>query len=431
MKRLVFALVGLAVVVSACGDDTGSTRTTTPPPTTTTSTADAGAGQAVPLLATTGVARSVPNIDAPVGQLVAGLNQAGFDLWGTQSIDANFVFSPMSIGHALLMARGAADPATGAAIDAALGLPDGTAAHEAWNAAEQLLAGDAAAEDEITVTMADRIWPRLDVSPDQDWIDLLVANHGVSLEALDYGGDTAGSREIINSWVGDKTEQLIPELLPAGFLTSDTVLVLTDAAYFEARWLKVFGKTGPIEGSFTRLDGSTVEMEFMQELELLAPRGSGDGFVAAEVPYVGSDFSMLLIIPDEANFQDMRMRLGQDLLDEIDLTMAEGAFELVMPQWSTTTAIDLLDWLTEIGAAPGLYPGISPDAFLGAAVHGADIEVDEVGTVAAAATAIGFLESGSPQPAFVVRADQPFLYLIRHRPTGLVLFAGQVTDPTS
>jgi serpin B len=85
----------------------------------------------------------------------------------------------------------------------------------------------------------------------------------------------------------------------------------------------------------------------------------------------------------------------------------------------------------EFGVAPGRYPGIDADAVLGAAMHGANIEVDERGTVAAAATGLEFPTSGPPDPELSVRADKPFLYLIRHRDSGLVLFAGQVTDPTA
>ena len=65
--------------------------------------------------------------------------------------------------------------------------------------------------------------------------------------------------------------------------------MLTDALYFKARWATTFGKYGPVDGTFTRLDGGTVDVEFMQELELADRRGAGDGFVGAEIPYVGDD----------------------------------------------------------------------------------------------------------------------------------------------
>ncbi|MGI9597473.1 MAG: serpin family protein, partial [Acidimicrobiales bacterium] len=334
--------------------------------------------------------------------------------------------------HALLMARAAADETTVELIDAALPLPTGLAAHEGWNAIDQTMAADAGAEEELTVTIADRIWPRLDVAPAADWIETLGRYHGADVEPLDFAADGPGSRQVINQWVEDRTEGLIPTLLPEGFITPQTVLVLTDAIYFKARWARLFGKYGPVEGSFTRLDGSSIPIELMRELELDSRRGTGEGYVGAEIPYVGNAFSMLVIVPDEGRFAEVRERLGPELVDEIDAGFTTGPFELLLPKWKDKTEqLDLLPWLTEIGAAPGSYPGISPAAFLDSAVHGADIEVDEWGTVAAAATGLGFAESGPPEPELTVAADQPFLYLIRHVDSGLVLFLGQVTDPTA
>ena len=158
-------------------------------------------------------------------------------------------------------------------------------------------------------------------------------------------------------------------------------------------------------------------------------RGQGDGFVAAEIPYVGNEFSMLLVVPEEGRFEEIRSELDPALLATID-TYETGPFELLLPKWETTTSLDLLPWLAEAGAAPGSYPGVDPSAFLGGAVHGADIALDEVGTVAAAATGLDFPMSGAPIPEVTIAADRPYLYLIRHRPSGAVLFAGQVTDPS-
>jgi serpin B len=303
------------------------------------------------------------------------------------------------------------------------------AAHEAWGAiAESISMADS--EEKVVVTIADRIWPRLDLEPDPERVDLLASEHATTLQPLDLAGDPEASREVINAWVADQTQGLIPELLPEGFIGDEMILVLTDALYFEAEWLRRFGKYAPVTDTFTRLDGSTTQVEFLRELELTDRRGRGDGFVGAELPYFGGAFSMLLIVPDAGQFTEVRDRLDQDLLDEIDATFSLGPYELLMPRWAATTNLDLMGWLSAIGAAPGLYPGISPDAFLGAAVHGADITVDEWGTVAAAATGFGFLQSGPPTPELTVKADRPFLYLIRHRDSGLVLFAGQVTDPS-
>jgi serpin B len=302
-------------------------------------------------------------------------------------------------------------------------------AHEAWNAIDQAIA--AAQTDELTVRMADRIWPDADARPQQAWVDLLASHHGADTETLDLAAQPEQSRATINDWVAEQTEDLIPELVQRGAIGPKTVLVLTDALYFAARWQMPFGKYPTIDGTFTRLDGSGLPVKLMTELELADRRGRGDGFVGAELPYAGGEFSMLLIVPDDGRFAEVRERLSQQLLDDIDATFTTGPYELLLPKWSTHSNLDLGPWLTELGAAPGAYPAIGADAYLDAGVHAADIAVDEIGTVAAAATALFFAASGPPEPELTVAADQPFLYLVRHRDSGLVLFAGQVVDPTA
>ena len=431
MRR--FLVVMAVVWMAACGNDQSGPRGTSLPALGPSSSGSSLSAPAVHqtsavLRASAGIQRSPADPSAPVSTLVAGFNEAGFKLWNTQPATDNVVFSPASIGHALLMARAAADDATGAAIDQTFALPAGISAHEAWNAVDQEIR--AGQSDDLKVTIADRIWPAISLEPNQAWIDLLAADHGADVEALDYSGDPDGSRKVINAWVSDQTERLIPELMPAGSIDPNTALVLTDAVYFAAHWQTPFGKYGTVNRIFTTLDGSEVPVDFMRELELSDRRGVGDGFVGAEIPYVGGDFSMLVIVPDQGRFEEVRGRLDQEMLDEIDSSFSTGPYELLLPKWDDHYQLDLLPWLTTIGAAPGSYPKISSDAVLGAALHAADITVDEQGTVAAAATGLAFPASGPPEPELTVAADKPFLYLIRHRSSGLVLFAGQVTNPT-
>ena len=428
-----FVLVSVLVLfAAACGGGDEPTALEGPamgPSVTSSTPASSPSGQlpaGEPLSAGPGVVRAAVAADAPVDELVAGWNDAGFALLREQPAADNVVFSPASIGHALLMAAAAGDEPTQTAIETAFGLPDG--AHEAWNAVDLQIA--AAQSEHVTVTIADRIWPRVDIEPDQAWVDLLASHHGADVVPLDYAADQAGSRRTINDWVGDRTEGLIPELLPDGSIHADTALVLTDTLYFAADWELPFGKYGTTDGVFTLLDGTEQPTSFMRELELADRRGTGDWFVGAEIPYAGNEYSMLVLVPDVGRYEEFVGRLDQAMLDEIDKSFSTGPYELLLPKWDDSYQIDLLGWLTSIGAAPGSYPAISPDAFLGAAVHAADIAVDEQGTVAAAATGLEFPMSGPPEPELTVAADQPFVYLIRHRDSGLVLFAGHVTDPT-
>jgi serine protease inhibitor len=75
------------------------------------------------------------------------------------------------------------------------------------------------------VTIADRIWLRTDVEPSQEWLDLLVAHHGVDVQPLDFASDPDNSRRSINGWIEEQTQGLITDLLPDGSIQPLTVLV--------------------------------------------------------------------------------------------------------------------------------------------------------------------------------------------------------------
>lgn len=424
-RRLVSTLCGVALLAAACSSDSATNAGDTAAPSTTSA----------PLTsATTPIVRAELIADAPIPTLTGSFADLGFDLLRSQPISENAVLSPTSIGHAVLMARGAADEATGAAIDEALGLPIGIGAHDAWNEIDQLIAAangtttDVNQEPTPIVRIADRIWPAEGVTPDPDWVELLRGHHGSDVETIDVTQPEV-SRALVNNWVSDATEGLIPELLPAGFINPNTSLVLTDAVYFKAQWETIFGKYGTVDDAFNLLDGSTTPTTYMRDLENQGARGTGDGWSAANLPYRGDDFSMLIVVPDAGRFEEIRNRLDDTFLFEVDSAIEPGPYELLLPKWEDDANIDLLPWLTDIGAAPGSYPGISPGSFLSGGVHAADIAVDEMGTVAAAATGLGFAESGPPEPDITIAADKPFFYMIRHNDTGLVLFVGQVTNP--
>lgn len=212
-------------------------------------------------------------------------------------------------------------------------------------------------------------------------------------------------------------------------------MVLVNALYFKAKWQLPFGKYETEDAPFTRLDGSTVDVKLMHELELTGPAVATQMYAATEVPYEDPALSMLVIVPEPGQYTNVEARLDADLVAEIDAAAKGAAVELWLPRFSSDATVDLREVMEQelhvenvFGVAG--WEGIAPGVTLESAVHAADIRVDEQGTVAAAATALGFEESGPPQPEVTVRADRPFLYLIRHRPTGAVLFVGRVVDPS-
>jgi serpin B len=159
-----------------------------------------------------------------------------------------------------------------------------------------------------------------------------------------------------------------------------------------------------------------------------------DRYTAVELPYAGADLAMLVVVPTgTATLDDVLAGLGDGGLGSVADGLSAAAVDLTLPRWETGSAADLAPLMTGLGLPipGGALPGLAPDLEIGAAVHAADITVDEAGTEAAAATAVGIEITSAPLPGEVVTvvADRPYLFAVRHVETGAPLFVGRVADP--
>ena len=379
-----------------------------------------------------------PATQSPHARTVAdGLNRFAFDFYrvlAERSSGENVVFSPLSIGIAFGMADAGARSETAAQIEDVFHLPgSGRDLHAAFGALDRALVSE---RKHRIVRLANRLYPDVGFDVLPNFTETLDGFYGAPVERLDFAADPEGARERINAWVADRTEGRIRELLDSGTITPETVLVLVNALYLEAKWSQPFGKYPTAKQPFKRLDGTTVDVPLMRNAELRTRYAEAKGYQAVDLPYGDGALSMLVVVPPAGKLEELEGGFDSDLLAEIDARMTEDVVDLSLPRWSTTYEIDLDETLPELGLTLPFEPdaadftGISPyKPYIAAGVHAADIEVDEKGTVAAAATARGF-ELSALTAETVVRADRPFLYLIRHRETGSILFLGRVTDPS-
>jgi serpin B len=421
--RLMAAVVTATLLAAACG----GAATTAATPTEH--------GPSAPEPPSEPVAERPPPDSPDVEALVAGLNGVGYDLFhvaAEQSAD-DVVLSPLSIGIAFGMADAGASGKTADALADLFAYPvDGQERWSAFNSLEQSVT----AAGGPTVRLANRQFPDTGFATAEGYDDVLARWFGAGIEPLPLQEESEASRARINDWVSERTEELISELLPAGFINRQSVMVLVNALYLKADWARPFGKYPTEDAPFTRLDGSTVTVPLMHELELTGPAVATDEYAATEIPYEGDELSMLVIVPADGRYDEIEARLGGDLIAEIDAAADTAAVELWLPRFDSKATLDLRDAIEgglgvdDLFGVPG-WEGIAPKITLEQAVHAADISTDENGTVAAAATGLGFEESGPPEPEITVRADRPFLYLIRHQPTGAALFVGRVMDPTA
>jgi serpin B len=329
------------------------------------------------------------------------------------------------------MADAGARGETAAEIERVFHFPvSGEELHAAFNALDQEITDSG----ESTTRLANRMYPRIGYDLVEDFIETLAAFYGAPIERLDFAGEPETARERINAWVSERTEDRIPELFPAGAIKPRTVLVLVNALYLEAKWSHPFGKYPTQEAPFTRLDGSVADADLMHNAELEARYVDAEGHQAVELPYGDGEISMTVVVPGKGRFAEFEHEFDAERLAAIDTAMSKGIVDFFLPRWSASFSVDLVETLPELGLrlpfAGGDFTGISPEnPFIGEGVHAANIEVDEQGTVAAAATGLGFEESGPPLADAVIRADRPFLYVIRDTETGTVLFMGRVLDP--
>ena len=201
--------------------------------------------------------------------------------------------------------------------------------------------------------------------------------------------------------------------------------MLVNTIYLKANWQQIFGKYPTEAEPFTRPDGSTVEVDMMHNAQLDGRYLVGDGLAVAELPYVGGQLVMRVLVPDD--LAALEQRLDASEWDRIETALTSGVVDLSLPKWDFDTSIDLAGPLGELGVEipGGDYSGIAPGVFLGQAVHGANITVDEQGTEAAAGTALGFDESGPPPP------DAPFALTARFSTPSSTSRRGSSSSPAT
>lgn len=380
---------------------------------------------------------------------VAGDTAFALDLYQqVRTQGGNLAFSPASISAALSMASVGARGATLDQMRSVLHLTlPGDRLHAALNALDLALTEprpkpEDAEGDPLTLSIANAIWGQAGYPFLSDFLDVLARDYGAGMHVADFARDADAVRSKINAWVADRTNHKIRDLVPKGVLDDLTRLVLVNAVYFKGSWLAPFDPKDTADGPFHPLTGDDVTVTMMRESEHL-PYTSGDGWQAVDLPYIGGA-SMTLLVPESGRLDAVEQSLDPALLATIASGLQERTVNLAMPKFDVRRQLALGPTLQAMGmtdafkAPPGPgtadFTGITRrnELFVTDVVHEATVVVDERGTEAAAATAVTVGTTAAPggQPV-TLTIDRPFLFLIRDTSTGVILFMGRVTNPTS
>jgi serpin B len=344
----------------------------------------------------------------------------------------NLVMSPFSIALALTMTMAGARGQTLDEMIATLDVDDAVTIHRSMNALTTAL--DDRNSNDVRVSIANSLWGQSGTPFETDFLELLTAEYGAGMQTVDYADDTEAARLAINGWVDEHTEHRIAQLIAPGLLDDLTRLVLVNAVHLQADWARPFMPEATSPAAFTTASGQSVQVPFMAQTAAFQ-YATGDGWRAVELPYVGDGLAMLIFVPE-----DGFLALFESIFLVTDATeyLQPQQVALRMPKFDIAASFSLRDQLVEMGMSTAFgtdadFTGMTTDEplHISAVVHQANITVDEQGTEAAAATAVGVAGSGlAPEEPIEFTIDRPFVFALRDRQTGAIVFMGRVGDPT-
>ncbi|XP_051721333.1 leukocyte elastase inhibitor-like isoform X1 [Ctenopharyngodon idella] len=264
------------------------------------------------------------------------------------------------------------------------------------------------------------------------------------LEKVDFKTKSEAARVNINKWVEKKTQEKIKDLLPEEAVDAMTRLVLVNAIYFKGNWEKKFPKEATRDGQFKLNKNQTKPVKMMQQKSkfplAFIPEINSQ---VLELPYVGKNLSMLIILPNEmeddtTGLQKLEKALTYEKLMEWTKpeVMRQQEVQVSLPRFKMEEKYDMKSLLISMGMEDVFdtqkvnLSGMSSnnDLVLSKVIHKAFVEVNEEGTEAAAATGAVMMTQCLIIPKFF-NADHPFLFFIRHNPTKSILFYGRFCSP--
>lgn len=343
----------------------------------------------------------------------------------------NVVLSPLSASMALGMTLNGANDITFDSMRVALGF-EGLGQVEINEAYRGLIDLLSELDPAVRFEIANAVWAREGVPFHQAFFDAISASFDAAAESRDFA-DPA-TVEAINAWVEERTGGLIDSIVES--LDPALVMLLLNAIYFDGDWTDQFDPADTHAQSFTREDGSTVQVDMMSKSSVTIDRGYGADYAAVELPYGGEAFSMVIVLPEPATSARAWLQALDDAgWSSLIAGLTPGKLDLLaLPKVTLAFDAYLNDALRDMGMDVAFRPEadftrMSPagdQMCIDYVRQKTFVEVDERGTRAAAVTGVGV--GVTSFTGFV--ADRPFVFAIRERLSGTLLFVGLVGDPT-
>ncbi|MFA6146134.1 MAG: serpin family protein [Patescibacteria group bacterium] len=373
-----------------------------------------------------------------INSIISANNQFALDLYSQlKSSEGNIFFSPYSISTAIAMTYEGARGTTAEEMQSVFHFPvDSNLRRSAFASIHnQLNKPDA----KYQLSIANALWAQNDYKFLNDYLTTLEQYYAGKATNVDFKNSTEVSRQTINKWVEDKTNDKIKNLFPQGSIDSMTRLVLTNAIYFKGTWIKQFEKNKTSDENFRLSSVNTVKISMMQRTDKDAKFNytETDDLQVLEMPYEGNKLSMMVLLPKNEDLSSLESSLSLEKINDWKSKLQEQRVDVFMPKFTFDTKYFMNETLAKMGMPTAFtnsadFSGMdgTKDLSIQNVIHQAFVDVNEEGTEAAAATGISMGEtSAPPQQTPVFRADHPFLFVIQDKDNGNILFFGRVSNP--
>ena len=345
--------------------------------------------------------------------------------------EANRLISPVSIATALAMTVGGAQGETQAEMLRTLhleGLSD-----EARNQGHQVLLDLLThSGEEAQVLIANALWGNEAITFEESFLASAREAFGAEIHTVDMGAPE--TPDTINAWVREHTADRIESIIEPP-IDPDTAMFLLNAVYLNANWASPFNEENTTQRPFTDASGQSSDVDMMH-LSSQLDYAVADGIEAIRLPYKENQLSMLVFLPDESIglaglMEQLEPTVWQSWLEAFEPAMGE----LRLPKFVIEDELGLNEPLQALGInlafdeAQADFSGmanIQENIFIKEVKHKATIEVNETGTIAAAATSVEAGITSAPSETFDLEFNRPFFYAITDERTGAILFMGTV-----
>ncbi len=372
--------------------------------------------------------------------LMQGVNHLAYDMAQKLKEDGeNYFFSPYSISSALTLLNNAAEGETKAQMDTVLGITD----IENWNM-QLAYYMDMEQPVEAMITSANSLWFDMQFTPAQQayaqYLPLVEFYYDAQLYQADFRNAPEETKNRINEWIEAETGGMICDYLSD--VGRDTVMALFNAVYFYGEWSAPFMAQMTAKEVFHGAQGDAM-VDMMHQSELWLSYYEQGDLRGISLPYGDGSKVMNVLLPADGSDRTAAELFGALSEEEKNAFLqnvmnAESAWVemLQLPKFSMNYKVgDFKGVLESLGmtdafrAGLAQFPGIG-DVYVSGAGHMAVLEVDEMGSRAAALTEMAVKACALVREEHAVRfmVDRPFLFFIQDKETGMILFMGQVNQ---